>query len=84
MGLSCMRASVMTTASKKAFSPIIPGLRPSHDKPLEWAEGRYWDTTIAGKHPYWRDFDLPHPTKDIDWMRCGIVEWGYCFLRRQR
>lgn len=36
---------------------------PDLRKPLEWGTGRYWDTTVARKHPYWKDKDLPQPTR---------------------
>jgi hypothetical protein len=26
---------------------------PDMREPLEWGTGRYWDTTVARKHPYW-------------------------------
>ena len=38
---------------------------PDYKKPLEWGIGGYWDTTVARKHEYWKDFDLPQATKDI-------------------
>jgi ectoine hydroxylase-related dioxygenase (phytanoyl-CoA dioxygenase family) len=53
---------------------------PAHDKPLEWGAHCYWDTTIASRHPYWRDAALPRPTKDMDRMRRDILEWGYCLI----
>ena len=56
---------------------LIP---PDTSKPLEWGKGMYWDTTVARKHDYWKDFDLPQPTKDINVMRANILEWGYCLV----
>ena len=53
---------------------------PDIKKPLEWGTGRYWDTTVARKHKYWKDFDLPQATKDINQMRQDIKEWGFCLI----
>ena len=53
---------------------------PDIKKPLEWGTGRYWDTTVARKHDYWKDFDLPQATKDINQMRKDIKEWGFCLI----
>lgn len=58
-----------------------PWLTPPNMKlPLEWGNGGYWDTTVARKHPYWKEMDLPQPTKDIGEMRHSILEWGYCLI----
>ncbi|MBW2271389.1 MAG: phytanoyl-CoA dioxygenase family protein [Deltaproteobacteria bacterium] len=53
---------------------------PDMRKPLEWGTGRYWETTVARKHDYWRDFELPKPTKDIRQMRHDLREWGFCLV----
>lgn len=53
---------------------------PDTKKPLEWGTGMYWDTTVARKHPYWKTFDLPAPTRDIDRMRHDLREWGFCLI----
>ena len=53
---------------------------PPHDKPLEWGPDCYWDTTVAAKHPDWKDKDLPRPTKDLARMRKDFREWGYCLI----
>ena len=42
---------------------------PDMRKPLEWGEGKYWDTTVGRKHAYWKGRGLPEPTKDIHRMR---------------
>lgn len=55
-------------------------LPPDVKKPLEWGSGRYWDTTVARKHEYWKKFDLPKATKDIDEMRRDLREWGFCLI----
>ena len=49
---------------------------PNVKKPLEWGEN-YWNTTVARKHPYWKDFELPVPTKDIHVLRSDLKEWGF-------
>jgi hypothetical protein len=56
---------------------LIP---PDYRRPLEWGTGRYWDTTVARKHDYWKDFDLPQPTKDIRQMRRDLREWGFTLV----
>ncbi|CAE6968485.1 phytanoyl-CoA dioxygenase family protein [Paraburkholderia domus] len=53
---------------------------PSYDKPLEWNTGKYWETTVARKHDYWRSIPLPQPTKDIRQMRHDLRSWGYCLI----
>ena len=58
-----------------------PWLRPP--KPgadLIWGEGRYYDTTVARKHPYWQHQKLPQPTKDIRQLRRDFQDWGYCLI----
>ena len=39
---------------------------PGEDEELVWGQGRYYDTTVARKHPYWKSYDLPQPTKDLN------------------
>jgi len=53
---------------------------PPPGQALEWGAGKYYDTTVARKHPYWRGVDLPHATKDIDQLRQDILRWGYCLV----
>lgn len=53
---------------------------PKRDEPLRWGEGRYYDTTVARKHPYWKDQALPAPTKDIQRLRADFLAWGYCLI----
>jgi hypothetical protein len=71
--------------NREPFSSIYeanPWLVPPDIKePLEWGTGRYWDTTVARKHPYWKDFELPHPTRDIRQMRGDLRQWGFCLIR---
>eukprot|EP00404_Azadinium_spinosum_P037252 CAMPEP_0180664458 /NCGR_PEP_ID=MMETSP1037_2-20121125/60640_1 /TAXON_ID=632150 /ORGANISM="Azadinium spinosum, Strain 3D9" /LENGTH=311 /DNA_ID=CAMNT_0022692597 /DNA_START=48 /DNA_END=980 /DNA_ORIENTATION=- len=64
-----------------------PWMRPpSPRKPLVWGPQpqygyeRYWDTTVARKHEYWKDFDLPKPTKNINQLRHDLVKWGFCLI----
>ena len=70
--------------SGQPFKSIIENnpwlMPPDLSKPLEWGTGRYWDTTVARKHDYWKDFDLPEATKDINQMRKDIHEWGFCLI----
>jgi len=53
---------------------------PDIKKPLQWGTERYWDTTVARKHEYWKDFDLPKATKDINQMRKDIKKWGFSLI----
>jgi len=71
----------------KSMMENNPWLRPpDYRKPLQWGPPpqygteRYWDTTVARKHVYWKDKDLPKPTKDLDQMRHDIITWGYCLI----
>lgn len=56
---------------------LIP---PDPRKPLESGTGMYWETTTARKHPYWSDFDLPSPTRDIHRMRDDLRQWGFTLI----
>lgn len=47
---------------------------------LEWGTGRYYDTTVARKHPHWADVDLPEPSRDLATLRADLAEWGYCLI----
>ena len=41
----------------------------------------YYDTTVARKHDYWRQFDdLPHETKDINKARRDLHKYGFCLI----
>eukprot|EP01035_Chromulina_nebulosa_P041412 gene41412-56023_t len=53
---------------------------PAAREPLEWGQGRYYDTTVGRKHPHWRDIALPQATRDLHQMRRDLVEWGYCLI----
>lgn len=71
----------------KSMLESNPWLRPPDVwRPLEWGPPpqygaeRYWDTTVARKHEYWKHYDLPKPTKNIDQMRRDITEWGFCLI----
>ncbi len=70
--------------SREPFKSMLENnpwlLPPDVKKPLEWGTGRYWDTTVARKHDYWKKFDLPTATKDIDAMRRDLREWGFCLI----
>ncbi len=53
---------------------------PSGRDPLEWGKGWYYDTTVAGKHPYWRDKPLPRASKDVEQLATDLYSWGYCLI----
>ena len=41
----------------------------------------YYDTTVARKHNYWKQFDdLPRETKDINKARRDLVKYGFCLI----
>ena len=53
---------------------------PDLKQPLTWDEGRYWDTTVARKHDYWKHVSLPQATRDIQQLRHDFLQWGYCLI----
>ena len=55
-------------------------LPPKTGEHLLWGEGKYYDTTVARKHTYWKDLSLPKPEKDIAQLRQDFHEWGYCLV----
>jgi ectoine hydroxylase-related dioxygenase (phytanoyl-CoA dioxygenase family) len=58
-----------------------PNMRPPKTgERLLWGEGKYYDTTVARKHAYWKDLSLPKPEKDIAQLRQDFHEWGYCLV----
>jgi len=66
------------TRSLLAKNPWM--MPPKREEQLTWGEGRYYDTTIARKHPHWKDKNLPKPTKNIDRLRQDFQEWGFCLI----
>ena len=59
---------------------FVPPKRQSEWGQWEYKEGSYYDTTTGSKHPYWKDIDLPKPTKDINRLRNDLVTWGFCYI----
>ena len=58
-----------------------PDMRPPKTgERLLWGEDKYYDTTVARKHAYWKDLSLPKPEKDIAQLRQDFHEWGYCLV----
>ena len=57
---------------------FVPPMRSSEWGQWEFKPGSYYDTTIASKHPYWKNEDLPKPTKDLRRLRSDMLKWGYC------
>ena len=58
-----------------------PDMRPPKTgERLLWGEDKYYDTTVARKHTYWKDLSLPKPEKDIAQLRQDFHEWGYCLV----
>jgi len=53
---------------------------PRAGEELEWGAGRYYDTTVARKHPDWMDKPLPQATKEIARLRDDFERWGYCLI----
>jgi len=78
------RAEVSTSEPMKSVlenNPEIYFVPPQ--RKADWGNwtfkpGSYYDTTTGAKHPYWQDYNLPQPTKDIDQLRQDMVKWGYC------
>ena len=46
----------------------------------DFRPGAYYDTTTGAKHAYWREYDLPKPSKDIQRLRQDMLRWGYCMV----
>lgn len=58
-----------------------PDMRPPKTgERLLWGEDKYYDTTVARKHTYWKDLSRPKPKKDIAQLRQDFHEWGYCLV----
>ena len=58
-----------------------PNMRPPKTgERLLWGEDKYYDTTVARKHTYWKDLSLPKPEKEIAQLRQDFHEWGYCLV----
>ncbi len=55
-------------------------LPPKTGERLLWGEDKYYDTTVARKHTYWKDLSLPKPEKEIAQLRQDFHEWGYCLV----
>ena len=41
--------------SMLANNPWLVG--PAEDDELVWGEGKFYDTTVPRKHPYWKRYD---------------------------
>lgn len=71
-------------SSREPFRSMLannPWLAPPDIRaPLEWGVDRYWDTTTAAKHPFWREQSLPQPCHDIRQLREDLRVWGYCLI----
>ncbi len=75
------RAFVTSTEPYHSLMKANPWLKPpKRGEALTWGEGKYYDTTVARKHPYWKGKSLPVPTKNIDQLRRDFHEWGYCLI----
>ena len=57
---------------------FVPPQRRSDWGKWEFKPGSYYDTTIGSQHPFWREQDLPQPSKDIQRLRADLLNWGYC------
>lgn len=57
---------------------FVPPCRGENWGNWEFRPGSYYDTTTGSKHPYWKDYDLPKSSKNIDQLRKDLLSWGYC------
>ncbi|MCH2352286.1 MAG: phytanoyl-CoA dioxygenase family protein [Pseudomonadales bacterium] len=57
---------------------FVPPKRSTEWGQWEFKKGSYYDTTIAAKHPYWKNQALPRPSKNIQQLRNDMLKWGYC------
>jgi len=64
--------------SMLANNPWLQG--PAEDDELVWGEGKFYDTTVPRKHSYWKNYDLPTPTKDLNQLRHDFFDWGFCLI----
>ncbi len=86
-GKQMYRAEVTSTEPMKSVlenNPEIYFVPPQ--RRADWGNwtfkpGSYYDTTTGAKHPYWQDYNLPQPTKDIDQLRQDMLKWGYCEIQ---
>ena len=69
-----LRSREPYTSILKNNPSMVP---PRAGDELVWGEGRYYDTTVARKHDYWKDKHLPQPTKDIVQLRQDLYKWGF-------
>ncbi|MDA0790269.1 MAG: phytanoyl-CoA dioxygenase family protein [Proteobacteria bacterium] len=58
--------------AKAPADSSVPGLDLEDDE-------LYYNTTGSAA-AYWKQFDLPKPTKDIRKLRADLREWGYCLI----
>ena len=72
--LECREPFTSIIASSPWMTP------PKEDEELVWGEGKYYDTTVSRKHPYWKSFDPPQPTKDLNTLRRDFHECGFCLI----
>ena len=54
-------------------------LPPDFKKPLESGD-HFWNTTVGRKHPFWKNKNLPKPTKEITQIRKDFQKWGYALI----
>lgn len=47
---------------------------------LDLADESVYYNTSGAAQDYWKDVDLPKPTKDITKLRADLREWGYCLI----
>ncbi len=47
---------------------------------LDLADTSLYYNTDGGAADYWRNADLPQPTKDIRRLRHDLSQWGYCLI----
>ena len=87
-------AEAASSAGVELFAPFLasgepyrsllrhnPWLKPPrNDEALCWGEGAYYDTTVAARHPHWRQESLPRPTRALVQLRRDFVQWGYCLI----
>ena len=53
---------------------------PAEDEELVWGQGKFYDTTVPRKHAYWKNYDLPTPTKNLNQLRHDFFDWGFCLI----
>jgi ectoine hydroxylase-related dioxygenase (phytanoyl-CoA dioxygenase family) len=70
-------------AARRGFShdPGDPGGASDAAPTLDLEDETLYYNTSGAAFDYWKDVDLPTPTKDIRKLRADLKQWGYCLIQ---